>query len=208
MFAAGLTDVEIELVVDDVLSGESRAYFNSLGRGFEPVLDTSAFATCDTAPSARSDRDDAAGSDPATVTERVAAEARGLVALAGHFPESDALAGGTCVSGPSALCLGDRFEVRASWRDAAGNAAEATAAPLTTDTGTFWFFDDANVELVIKVLQACVLNDRFWVFAGGLTDVEVLLTLTDTTSGAVREYRNPLGQPYETVRDTSAFACP
>jgi hypothetical protein len=195
-------------VVDDVLSGDSRSYFNPLGRGFEPVLDTSAFATCNAAPSARSDRTDAGGSGAPTFAEIAAAEARGLVALAGHFPESDALDGSACVPGERSLCLGGRFEVRASWRDSAGNAAEATAVPLTSDTGTFWFFDDANVELVVKVLQACVLNDRFWVFAGGLTDVEVLLTLTDTTTGAVREYRNTLGQPYETVRDTSAFACP
>ena len=209
VFAAGLTDVEVDLVVDDVLSGDTRSYFNPLGRGFEPVLDTSAFATCDTAPSARWEAGgaEAHASDPATIAAIAAAEARGLAALAEPFPESDAATASACTPTETALCLGGRFEVRASWRDSAGNGAEATAAPLTSDTGTFWFFDAANLELVVKVLQACALNDRFWVFAGGLTDVEVRLTVTDTVTGAVQEYLNPLGRPYETVRDTSTFAC-
>ena len=43
-----------------------------------------------------------------------------------------------------------------------------TAVPLTSDTGYFWFFGSSNVEAVIKVLNACSLNQRFWVFAGGL----------------------------------------
>ena len=36
-----------------------------------------------------------------------------------------------------------------------------------------WFFQAENVEAVVKVLNGCGINDRYWVFAGGLTDVKV-----------------------------------
>jgi hypothetical protein len=35
----------------------------------------------------------------------------------------------------------------------------------TTDTGAFWFFAAANVELIVKVLDGCALNGAHWVFA-------------------------------------------
>jgi hypothetical protein len=46
------------------------------------------------------------------------------------------------------------------------------------------------------------------VFAAGPTDVEVELVVTDTHTGATRIYESALGQPFRTVRDTSAFSCP
>ncbi|HVR28597.1 MAG TPA: hypothetical protein VMS86_03600, partial [Thermoanaerobaculia bacterium] len=81
---------------------------------------------------------------------------------------------------------------------------------LTDDTGAFWFFDSANVEILIKVLDACASAfDSFWVFAAGLTNVEVRLTVTDTETGMVKVYDNPLDQPFQPVQDTRAFAtCP
>jgi hypothetical protein len=82
--------------------------------------------------------------------------------------------------------------------------------PLTADTGYFWFFIQENVELVIKVLDACATPfDSFWVFAAGLTDVEVELTVEDTTAAVVQHYVNPLGQPFQPIQDTAAFGtCP
>jgi hypothetical protein len=80
---------------------------------------------------------------------------------------------------------------------------------LTSDTGYLWFFSSQNVEAVLKVIDACGFNNRYWVFAGGLTDVEVTLTVTDTQTGAVKQYFNPRGTKFAPVQDTSAFAtCP
>ena len=46
-------------------------------------------------------------------------------------------------------------------------------------------------------------------FAAGLTDVEVLLTVTDTVSGETRDYVNVLGTPFQPIQDTAHFAvCP
>lgn len=47
VFIGGLTDVRVELEVEDVRSGESRTYVNEAGNLFVPVTDTEAFPTCD-----------------------------------------------------------------------------------------------------------------------------------------------------------------
>jgi hypothetical protein len=44
------------------------------------------------------------------------------------------------------------------------------------------------------------------VFAGGLTNVEFTVRVTDTQTGLGRSYSNPLGQPPGAVTDTEAFA--
>jgi hypothetical protein len=44
VFAAGLTNVGVELWITDTVTGLSRGYVNPAGHAFEPVLDTSAFA--------------------------------------------------------------------------------------------------------------------------------------------------------------------
>ncbi len=108
------------------------------------------------------------------------------------------------------LCLNDhRFAVTASFTDTPqGLPVQATAVSLTGDTGYFWFFDPANVELVVKVLDGCSVNGRFWAFAGGLTNVNVLLQVTDTRTGVTQPYSNALGSPFQPVQDSSAFPCP
>ncbi len=113
-----------------------------------------------------------------------------------------------CVPSSTALCLGEgsRFKVEATWRTASSSGA-AHALTGTSDSGQFWFFGPDNVELTVKVLEGCSLNDHFWVFASGLTDVEVLLRVTDTQTGHTRSYFNPLGRAYKPVQDTSAFSC-
>ncbi|MCP4662681.1 MAG: hypothetical protein GY856_45380 [bacterium] len=101
----------------------------------------------------------------------------------------------------------DRFAVTVSWEDTQGNTGSGQPVELTDETGYFWFFDDANIELVVKVLDACYdPYNRFWVFAAGLTNVEVLLRVTDTETQEYRDYFNPLNQAFQPVLDTGAFA--
>ncbi len=47
VFIGGLTDVRVELEVEDIVSGESKTYVNEAGTLFVPVTDTTAFPTCD-----------------------------------------------------------------------------------------------------------------------------------------------------------------
>ena len=115
-----------------------------------------------------------------------------------------------CVPSDTVLCLGagDRFRVTATWATGEGTAGEGRAEPLTVDTGWFWFFRDTNLELIVKVLDGCPVNGRFWVFAGGLTDVAVELVVEDTAAGGRRAYSNPQGTPFRPIQDTGAFPCP
>ena len=121
-----------------------------------------------------------------------------------------AISGPACPSDPHVLCLGDgRFSATASYAPRGGGAAApATAVTLTRDTGYFWFFDAANIELVTKVLDGCGADSRYWVFVAGLTDVGVDLTVTDLRTGASKTYSNAPGDPFRPVQDTAAFPCP
>jgi lysyl endopeptidase len=118
-------------------------------------------------------------------------------------------AGAPCAPGPSTLCLNDgRFKVEAAFGTGT-QQGQAQTVKLTEETGYLWFFSSANVEAVVKVLDACAFNQRFWVFAGGLTDVRVTLTITDTRTGTIKTYVNPGGTAFQPIQDTSAFAtCP
>jgi len=138
------------------------------------------------------------------------------VPLRQDVPETRALGvraellAGNCAPSATAMCLNDnRFKVEATFETRSGQTGQAKVVKLTEDTGYLWFFDSSNVEAVVKVLDACPINDRFWVFAGGLTDVRVDLRVTDTKEELLRTYANPLGVPFAPVQDTSAFAtCP
>jgi hypothetical protein len=117
---------------------------------------------------------------------------------------------GPCVADSRTLCLHDRFRVQAAWRAADGQAGAAGVLPVSaSDSGLFWFASPDNLELLVKVLDGCGQNGHYWVFAGPATDLQFLLTVTDTLTGRVKVYFNPLGVPARAVTDSAAFAdCP
>jgi hypothetical protein len=185
-FSAGLTNLEVDLFVQDTLTGLGKHYNNAAGTSFPPILDTEAIA-CTAAP------------PPAPLV------AHAPIAS----PDRASVAKGTCVDTPTTLCLdGGRFAVEASWTLTNGTTGPAFAAPLTDNTGTFWFFREDNVELVVKVLDACSLAaaPRFWVFAGGTTNVGVELRVLDTATGVENRYQRGAGAPFTPILDTDAFA--
>src|SRR5262249_28263599 len=71
-------------------------------------------------------------------------------------------------------------------------------------TGAFWFFNDANLELVVKVLDGRAVNGKFWFFYGALSDVAYDITVTDTVTGEERVYHNP-ALTLASRADTAAF---
>ncbi len=195
IFAAGLTDTEVNLRVNDSVSGETVTLFNPLGRGFPPVLDTQAFATCDAAAPKPDESRWAA-------LERLSAE----IASASRHLSAQSLA--ACESTGEVACLNqDRFAVSVDWSTSQGTSGEGQQVTLTTDTGYFWFFEPDNVEVVVKVIDACEEFGKYWVFAAGLTDVETDLLVVDSQTNASRSYVSELGQPFSVILDTQSFNC-
>ena len=200
VFAAGLTDVGVTTTVRDLRSGLEMSWTNPRGTLFEPIADAEAFATCGSA-----------SSTSAASRTRLSGAPRGLAAESheASLTQADRLevASSACTASETALCLqGARYEVRANWQ-AGEQGGEAMGMPRTADTGMFWFFNPENVELMVKVLDGCALNGHRWVLMGGLTDVGVEVTVTDSESGAARMYRNLEGTPFATMFDVAAFAC-
>jgi len=119
---------------------------------------------------------------------------------------------GLCDADDTTLCLSDeRFRVSVVWRTPAGDTGVGQAVTFTEDTGFFWFFDDANLEVMVKVLDACELPafESFWVFFAATTNVDFTVTVVDTVSGVIKEYTNAAGEAAEPVQDTVTFeTCP
>ena len=177
VFAGGLTNVEVIMTVTDTQTGDVKTYLNPQGTAFAPILDTQAFATCSSAALLAGDPE-----APSARTPRGRREAA-------QSP------GAPCVPGATALCLeGGRFRVETAWTTADGQTGSGQAHALSGDSGYFWFFDPGNVEMLVKVLNGCSIDAKHWVFAGGLTNVRVVLTVTDTLNGVVRTYTNPAGR--------------
>jgi len=116
----------------------------------------------------------------------------------------------TCVPTDLSICLlGGRFEVTSRFSAPDGEAGNGHMVKLTDDSGYMWFFSSDNVEAVVKVLNGCGLNSRYWFFAGGLTNVDVIITVTDSQTGDITQYHNKQGTPFQPIQDTSALpVCP
>ncbi|HEX3553403.1 MAG TPA: hypothetical protein VIA62_09255 [Thermoanaerobaculia bacterium] len=109
------------------------------------------------------------------------------------------------VDPPLLLSITGHFTASVQFTDPrTGTAQQAKAVPLTANTGAFWFFDFANLELMVKVLDGRAVNGKFWVFYGALSDVDYTLTVTNTDTGAMKIYHNPRGT-LASRADTQAF---
>ncbi|RPI22881.1 MAG: hypothetical protein EHM61_21145 [Acidobacteria bacterium] len=106
---------------------------------------------------------------------------------------------------PNALPLNSgRFKASVVWRSS-GVSGAAQAVSLSSDSGYFWFFGPANLEMLVKILDGRGVNGYFWVFFGALTDVQYDLIITDTETGAVRTYYSAPGVQAG-KNDTTAFS--
>jgi hypothetical protein len=192
VFVSGLTNQYYALNVRDSATGEVRVYENPLGSYPQTIGDTSAFPC--TAP-----QNDAA---PPT--------AAAFAPAARH----EAGEAAPCLRDAETACLLDgRFEARVTWLtlDAVGSGSVMSFAASRAESeqsAFFWFFDPANFEMGVKMVDACVPPfDAFWVFVSGLTNQGYTLEVRDSLTGETVVYENPLGSYPQTIGDTSAFPC-
>ncbi|HXO30334.1 MAG TPA: fibronectin type III domain-containing protein, partial [Thermoanaerobaculia bacterium] len=214
VFAGGLTNVHVILRLTDTQTGAVRYYEVPFGPPFTPIQDTAAFGTCASAKAAPD-----AGAATSAMTAKALREsaiadieARLRTASAAKLPAraEEPAAGVTCSPSLTTLCLNNnRFQVKATFDAGNGNSGNANVGTLTSDTGYLWFFSSSSVEAIIKVLNGCGLTGTYWVFAGGLTNVQVTITVTDTLMGKSHQYVNPASTTFEPIQDTMTFnTCP
>ena len=199
VYYGALSNVEYWITVEDTVTGDSKQYHNPLGQfgSFGDIEALPAESQTLGIPAA------ASALSPPPVLAGFASPAPGPLAR-DAFGSS-----GTCIPSATSLCLLDgRFEVEAAWTDFSGHSGVANVQQLTPDTGYFWFFDEANVEVVAKLVDGSAYNQHFWVYYGALSNVEYTLTVTDTVAGGPPKiYRNALGQ-FGSFGDIQAFPAP
>ncbi len=171
-FYGALSDVEYWLEVTDLATGTAKTYHNPQGE-ICGVGDTFSLPV------------------PAFFTE-----ASSFVFPGAGKPDAQPAAAATsCTSTADTLCLLGRFEVSVDWRDQrTGTTGRGSAVAGTEKSGFFSFFNSANLELVVKMLDGTPINGNFWFFFGALSDVEYTIHVRDTSTGSERSYLNPPGE--------------
>jgi sugar lactone lactonase YvrE len=165
-FYGGLTDLEYTLTIIDSITGSSVAYFH------EPGSKCGGFDT---------------GALPAPPD-----------ALMAMVSEESVVPAAPCGNG--ALCLQNgRFRVIVHARDQrTGN--EGDGVPMAGTSDLFGLFslpaltgDENNAEIFVKILDGRTVNGKFWVFYGGLTDLEYTMVVTDTETNRTLSFSHAPG---------------
>jgi hypothetical protein len=164
----------------------------------------------------------------ALLNETVLADLYPLSSGAGGFPTSggyDLFAFGknttTCAQTTSCpqsaldgCLIGGRFQVTATYYNATSGSAQGQVLSFNgtraeSDESVFYYFtDSSNFEMGVKILDACTLNNFFWVFIGGLTNQGWTVNILDTKTGNTKSYTNNLPLTTVTTTDTAALPCP
>jgi len=167
LFYGELTNLHFQITVADTAHGTVKVYANTPG---------DCGAIDDAFPGQGADPGTAPGAPPA-------GEAAGF---------REAAARGSCRPDATTLCLlGGRFAATVTWQNQfSGVIGVGMAGALSTETGTFYFTDPANKELLVKILD---FGNRIGVFYGTLSNLQYTLQVTDTSTGGTKTYFNPPG---------------
>lgn len=121
-----------------------------------------------------------------------------------------------CVKSDTVLCIennpGDaRFQVSVDYAHSGttGHGQASLGTLGIAHGGSFWFFGQDNPEILIKVLNGCGVNNKFWVFFAATTSVGFDIHVLDTKTMTTQSYSNGDNHAATTITDTAAFAtCP
>jgi len=182
IYYGGMTDLEYTVTVQDMQTGTTRLYRNPPGKVGADV-DRSSFPTSGAATAMYA------------LINSVSAARTPIVAAS--------VARRTCVPGANTVCLlSDRFEVKVDFLNQFANppapgtmlGAKLVAGVQNPDTATFGFGSPQAIESVVRIQDTRPFGlNRFDIYVGGMSDVEYTVTVTDTQTGSVRQYRNPPG---------------
>jgi hypothetical protein len=74
---------------------------------------------------------------------------------------------------------------------------------LTSQSGTFWFAQSSNPEVMVKMIDGGPVNGYYWFFYGSLTSLSYQVEVTDTVTGESQIYESP--EPHCGHGDVEAF---
>ena len=199
VYGASATTVGYLVTVTDTVTGEVREYGNEPGMRADAITDATAFAGACASPPGNASTPDGSvlrTDEDGTIVQEAIRPATG------SSEEEEAV----CTETPTTLCLqGGRYAVSAEWSTPEDSGAAPTVRARTPDSGLFYFFTPGNWEMLVKVLDGCSYNDHHWVFAASATDVGFVLTVRDTQTGLVKQYRKEPGRPARAVADIGAL---
>ncbi|MEM8960755.1 MAG: hypothetical protein AAGD38_04690 [Acidobacteriota bacterium] len=129
------------------------------------------------------------------------------------FLDPDTNSGGGCTPSDTVLCIDDEAgdqRFKATLFVGNGIDIDAQAVPLSslgiTRGGMFWFFELANPELLVKVLNGCGINGNSRGPPAPTTPPPPPSTIEDTQDSATEIYTNPANSLANTVSDLTAFS--
>jgi virginiamycin B lyase len=209
VFYAATTNVGFTVTVTDTKLGRSKRYSNADLTAAPPVQDTAAFSCTtgsDVAPAAASA--DGAAAAAAIAPPPSTARAATAVNAAGSAGERAA-----CATTSTALCINGRFLLKSTYKTAQGGGLSGTGQAIALQNlgvsqgGLFWFFGATNPEMLIKVIDGCAVDNKYWVFYAATTNVGFTVTVTDTSDNKTVTYKNTDGVAAAPIQDTGALPC-
>jgi len=139
-----------------------------------------------------------------------------VAALAFPVARAEGATSAACSPSPTRLCLlGGRFAATLSWDDGSGPKPALVAGPradgATSASGLFRFYesDPSNWEVLVKVVDGCRTNGRFWVLVSASTGFGWRLEMVDQVTTLGRAWFHPLDGQASGIADFDAFrGCP
>ncbi|MFA6957116.1 MAG: hypothetical protein WC538_14700 [Thermoanaerobaculia bacterium] len=106
-----------------------------------------------------------------------------------------------CFPDATTICLGGRFSFKVAAHDHQGGAPVEAVARTQSELHGFFSFPSLtgnpdNPEVFVKLIDGRAVNGRWWIFWGGLTDLDYELTVRDSFT---RKEMTVSGQGSDTV---------
>ncbi len=73
------------------------------------------------------------------------------------------------------------------------------------EASLFYFFTYDNPELLVKVVDACAINGKHWVFASAATDLDYQVVVSDLVTNYQKTYTGDRSNSL--IKDTLSFSC-
>lgn len=112
-----------------------------------------------------------------------------------------------CVPTATRACVqGGRFSLEVI---ISSTGALAQVANSSSESAVFWFYSSTNWEVVAKVLNACAINNHFWILGAGATSTGYQLNVLDWVTGRSAGYNGGALCPIQATGQASlpGFPC-